>query len=349
MTLAIAKGLVLPEGSRFSIGAVPAAIAGVAPTLDYRPALERREIEAVSLSDKLTFFGGNQGTFVGSDGYIQRAQTDEARFDHNPTIGESLGLLVEEQRSNLLPSSVYTSNANGWTNGVIGGTGTIASAVVTNKAGNTNGVFGVSGLNGTSYVGCFASTVSSTNTYTASVFVKNNGGTVFQMRLVNQNGGTYKSSATQYTFATGAWADGIAGTAAPVSRTVQDMGDGWLRFSITAADNDTGNTQTALLLFGGTTTTNYNYYIWGVQLEAGAFPTSYIPTTASAATRPADSAVLDGTGIITGTYTMVEKPEGCAVINGTDIELQNGFTIERVMVFPATLTAGQITAIRAAM
>jgi hypothetical protein len=90
-------------------------------------------------------------------------------------------------------------------------------------------------------------------------------------------------------------------------------------------------------------------YIWGAQLEAAAFPTSYIPTTTTALTRPVDSAVIDGTGVITGTYTLVEKPAGCAVVNGTNIDLVSGFTAERVMVFPAALSAPQITAIRGAM
>jgi hypothetical protein len=90
-------------------------------------------------------------------------------------------------------------------------------------------------------------------------------------------------------------------------------------------------------------------FLWGAQLEAASTPSTYIPTTSAAVTRTADSAVIDGTGVITGTYTMVEKPAGCAVVSGTNINLQPGFTAERVMVFPAALDAGQITAIRGAM
>lgn len=181
------------------------------------------------------------------------------RFDHNPTTGESLGLLVEEQRQNLLLNS-----------------GTLSTQNVT--------------------VTAVAHTLSFTGTGTITL-----SGTSTAGPLVGT--GTGEASRVSLTF-----------------------------------------TPTA-----GTLTLTVSGTVTNAQLEIGAFRTSYIPTTTAAVTRTADSAVLDGTGVITGTYTMVEKPEGCAVINGTDIELQNGYTIERVMVFPATLTAGQITAIRAAM
>jgi hypothetical protein len=105
-------GLVISKGLTLKSYNTPAAIAGVAPTLDYRFALDRREIEAISLTDKLTYTGATNGTFVNRAGLIERATTDQPRFDHGPASRQSLGLLVEEQRANLLLRSEEFDNAS---------------------------------------------------------------------------------------------------------------------------------------------------------------------------------------------------------------------------------------------
>ena len=64
-----------------------------------------------TLDSRVTFTRASTGTYVGSDGLIKTATTNEARFDHNPTTGESLGLLVEEARTNLLLRSEEFDNA----------------------------------------------------------------------------------------------------------------------------------------------------------------------------------------------------------------------------------------------
>jgi hypothetical protein len=49
---------------------------------------------------------------VGADGLIKLAGVNEPRFDHDPSTGESLGLLVEESRSNLVTYSEQFNDAS---------------------------------------------------------------------------------------------------------------------------------------------------------------------------------------------------------------------------------------------
>jgi len=75
------------------------------PSLDLRFADRKDLVDAITGSNLINFTRASSATYVGSDGLIKTATTNEARFDHDPTTGESLGLLVEEQRSNLLLNS----------------------------------------------------------------------------------------------------------------------------------------------------------------------------------------------------------------------------------------------------
>jgi hypothetical protein len=329
-------------------GTRAAAIAGVSPTLDYRFAREKREIETVSLTDKLTYTGGN-GTFTGSDGFIQRATTNVPRFDHDPLSRRSLGLLVEEQRTNRIRSNTMAgavagtpgTNPTNWivppasgnlTSSEIVGTGTESGITYVDVRLVTSGVVDISiypepGNNVTAL---------NTQAWTHSAYVKLVGGSVANLTarigvVENDSGGNFLAGGANIYVPTSAL---LATQRVSFTRTNTNASTAFvqprLRFEFSGAGDIT-------------------LRIGLPQLEQGAFATSVIPTSGTAVTRTADSAVIDGTGILTGTYTLVEKPAGCAVVSGTNINLQPGFTAERVMVFPAALDAGQITAIRGAM
>ena len=70
----------------------------------------------------------------------------------------------------------------------------------------------------------------------------------------------------------------------------------WQRFSMTATP--TGNTSAYVIndLAG----TAGDLFIWGFQVEVGAYPTTYIPTTSATATRVADSASKTGISSLIG-------------------------------------------------
>lgn len=57
-----------------------------------------------------TFTRASTATFIGSDGLIQSAAVNVARFDHDPTSLVCKGLLIEESRTNLVfPSDTLTT------------------------------------------------------------------------------------------------------------------------------------------------------------------------------------------------------------------------------------------------
>jgi hypothetical protein len=321
-------GLVISKGLTLKSYNTPAAIAGVAPTLDYRFALDRREIEAISLTDKLTYTGATNGTFVNRAGLIERATTDQPRFDHGPASRQSLGLLVEEQRTNLNTNSEAIDTY-----------GTAAGSVSANQGVAPDGTTSADEISSTGG-GRFKSVsgVTISTTYTVSIYAKYVSGSAGMSFGCDANPSNARVTFNLQTGETSSIGANV------ISHSIMPAGNSWYRCVVTFAAT---STSLIFVIYNGTS--GSKWLAWGAQLEVGSSPTSYIPTTTTALTRPVDSAVIDGTGVITGTYTLVEKPAGCAVVNGTNIDLVSGFTAERVMVFPAALSAPQITAIRGAM
>jgi hypothetical protein len=75
------------------------------PTLDLRFASSKSLNDYVSGQNLITYTRAGNATFFDANGTIQTAGANVARFDHNPATGESLGLLIEEARTNLLLNS----------------------------------------------------------------------------------------------------------------------------------------------------------------------------------------------------------------------------------------------------
>lgn len=249
-----------------------------------RPALDLAFAATKRLDPRVTFVRATSATYVGGDGLVKTAGVNEARFDHDPVTGESLGLLVEEARTNLISNS-YSYLATYLTqfdtnNGIApDGTNTASKATPNNGAvGGTTIVHQTTGitLNGT---------------YTYSAFVKPLVSS-WQFALYDNNN-AQSSTITVTLDANG----NASATGQNTNTTTQIYPNGWVRiiFTYIASSNATNYLQ--LYSFGyGTGDGNLKaHLVWGVQYEQGAFPTSYIPTSGSTVTRSADVASMTGT------------------------------------------------------
>jgi hypothetical protein len=240
----------------------------------------------------ITFTRASNATFFDASGTLQTASNDTPRFDHSG--GSSLGLLIEEARTNLLERSAEFDNAY-WSK-TSGGTGS-APVVTANVGVAPDGTTTADQIDFDRGAGNTSSdrsdivrssiTVPATGDYTQSVWLKaaTAGDVGKQLAMRNVGGGAYLT----------------------VTLTAN-----WVRYART--ENTTTTTSRAWSIANRGTFTADNTVsalVWGAQLEAGAFPTSYIPTTSAAATRAADSAV------VTPISSFYNQSEGAIVVQSS--------------------------------
>jgi hypothetical protein len=79
------------------------------PSLDLNFAVNRSLVDNISGNNLITFSRNSVGTFFDSNGLLQTAASGVPRFDHDPVTRESLGLLIEGPRTNLLLNSATLS------------------------------------------------------------------------------------------------------------------------------------------------------------------------------------------------------------------------------------------------
>jgi hypothetical protein len=221
---------------------------------------------------------------------LETVASGVARFDHNPVTDESLGLLIEESRTNLLTYSEQFDNG-AWIK--------TQSNIVSNTVVAPNGAL-VGDLhlpNTTAAEHSIAQNFSfvSGTTYTLSIYLKAAGYTQCRIRFQSGAfGGTAQSIDVDLVAGTT-----VSSSGSPIS-TITNVGNGWYRVTSTATATTTISAAISVFpIIGGSTTGAGNgysgIYIWGAQLEAGAFATSYIPTVASQVTRAADAPTITGT------------------------------------------------------
>jgi len=208
------------------------------------------------------------------------------------------GLLIEEQRTNLVTYSEDFSNA-AWIN--TSASFNTNSAIAPDGATTADKIIIANGVQLGALTGAGVrqqpSKAATSITYTESVFAKAaefNSVMLFMANGAGSNGGrcTFNLATGTYSSLT-TFGSGFSGATA----SIESVGNGWYRcIFIVTSDTDTSIRSGILPVDTVATTGNgtSGIFIWGAQLEAGSFATSYIPTVASQVTRNADSASMLG-------------------------------------------------------
>jgi hypothetical protein len=287
-----------------------ARVSGVVTAFDFyndaeypniRPTLDLAFSQTKILDSRITFTRASTATYVNSVGILTTAAVDTARFDHNPATGESLGLLVEEARTNYTTNSMvgFNYNRNGISPVVSNTTETTAP-----DGTNTARLYVADGTVSTPYVqpGITGSFLTGYTSLSVSVYVKIRAGFTGSSLTYSSDPGLDNSPFVSITWNPLSYVNPtpVTGTGGTSAQVVY-VGNGWFRCSASYSGSSithTGSLQSDMYISGNGSSTTNGFYLWGEQIENGPFVTSYIPTTSATVTRAADVASMTGTNFL---------------------------------------------------
>jgi len=229
-----------------------------------------------------TFTRASTATRVNENGLIEVVKSGIPRIDYldNPD-GH---LLLEPARTNLVTYSEDLSNA-AWTKSA----SISLTPLQSSPDGDTNAYKITATSPSNTHSINFNYNISSTGDYTASLFLKYSDAQWIQIY--------YGSTAFLGGHANFDVQNGAIGTVASgVIAKIEPYSNGWYKCSITKEATSTGSTSTCASIPVSSGTANRfgsevsgSYYMYGAQLEAGSYATSYIPTNGTTVTRAAET------------------------------------------------------------
>lgn len=220
------------------------------------------------------------------------------------------GFLAEGSRQNLCLQSQTFDNAS-WSkdNGSL-----TANAAVAPDGTQTADLFIANTTLSVHRLIATAATVVTATSYADSFYVKAAGYSKVGLRESASTGAYAAFDLSNGTVL----ASGSGGTG-----TIEALADGWYRICMVSTSSGTSFRPDIYVLNPAYTTGAFNaanwsgdnasgIYVWGAQLEAAAFPSSYIPTTTAAVTRAADALTITGVSGITYPATLYVSGERAA-------------------------------------
>jgi hypothetical protein len=263
-------------------------------------------VSSYRIGPNISFTRSSYATFFNSASTIQTVTTNVPRFEF--TNGEYEGLLIEEQRTNVLPYSNNFTHAT-WLIALTGGNPGVTitpnvPAVSTLAPDGTEtasllACTSVYGYHTITYEGTPIFEPPDTRFYDRSIYVKKRDARYIVLgcsspplstavaRIFDLDTGSIAEG--EYEWSAGLLYDGLY---------IHPVGNDWYHIGFFRASS---NSNTNRLLIGVSNGPNWTdsvfqpqslsgIYIWGAQIEEGSFPTSYIPTAGAAVTRAADNA-----------------------------------------------------------
>lgn len=237
-------------------------------------------IKTKSFSEIASITRASNAAYFDSAGKLKTVNTNTSRFDYNPSTLALRGLLVEEQRTNLSSGSEYFET---WV--------ALNSPIRKRYTGVApNGATNATEITATAVGEGIYRVISSTSgtKYTLSVFMKNVSG-ASSIRFGCETSPT--NGHVTVNLVTGVISSSAAGV---IRSSIQSLPNEWYRISVTFSSTSTDSS----IVISNRSGSTAKWFIWGSQIEAGEFPTSYIHAPSTSSLRASEGTYFDSAGVL---------------------------------------------------